>query len=81
VGPGLAERRTLISPRTGVAISSARPAGFEVNGQDRMFGVSRDGRRFLLSVNAYDDVSGNLVVVQNFIVQLRKALASGNAMP
>jgi len=67
-GPGMAQRQPLMKAPTS--------AGFEVNAQDRMFEVSRDGRRFLLSVNANNDMSGDLVVMQNFIGRLREVLAA-----
>jgi eukaryotic-like serine/threonine-protein kinase len=67
-GPGMAERRRLFRALTG---------GYELNTPDRMFDVSRDGQRFLLSINADTDVSGNLIVVQNFTAELRATLASG----
>jgi len=72
-GPALADRRMLTR--------AAPTAGFELNREDRMFEVSRDGRRFLVSVDGSEDKTGNLVVVQNFIVELRAALAAGKAKP
>jgi len=54
-------------------------ARFEVNGSDRMFEVSRDGRRFLFSIQRDRDQSGDLVIVQNFITELRAAIAGGGA--
>ena len=72
-GPALADRRMLTrAPST---------SGFELNREDRMFEVARDGRRFLVSVDGSEDMSGDLVVVQNFIVELRAALAAGKAKP
>ncbi len=72
-GPALAGRRMLTkSPRT---------TGFELNAQDRMFDVSPDGRRFLVSVNGKNDISGHLVVVQNFIAELQAAMAAGKDKP
>jgi serine/threonine-protein kinase len=68
-GPGLADLRVLITS----------PRGFEVNPQDRMFDVSPDAQRFMVSVQENDDETGNLVVVHNFIAELRAALASGRA--
>jgi Tol biopolymer transport system component len=65
-GPGMAERRM---------VTRAPSEPFEVNGQDRMFDVAPDGRRFLMSVSDIEDLSGNLVVVQNFTAHLRAALA------
>jgi serine/threonine-protein kinase len=67
-GPGLAERRSILRERSASVL--------EVNAQDRMFEASRDGGRFLFSVNADNDVSGNLVIVENFRAQLRAALAT-----
>jgi serine/threonine-protein kinase len=68
-GPAVAVRRVV----------SRAPAGtqFEVNGRDRMFEVSADGRRFLVDATMGGDRSGNLVIVQNFITELRAALAAG----
>ena len=72
-GPALADRRMLTraSPTT----------GFELNRADRMFEVARDGRHFLVSIDGSEDLSGDLIVVQNFIVELRAALAAGKAKP
>jgi hypothetical protein len=70
-GPALVTRRTLLH----------EPAGteFEANADDRMFEVSADGRRFLISTQGTGDQTGDLVIVQNFITELRAALAAGNA--
>ncbi|MEO6436730.1 MAG: hypothetical protein ABIP55_13355, partial [Tepidisphaeraceae bacterium] len=63
--PGLVERRVILR---------AHPtSGFESNPYDRMFDVAPDGR-FLISINGATDVSGNLVVVQNFSTELHAAL-------
>ena len=43
-----------------------------------MFDISRDGRRFLINTAGEGDRSGNLVIVENFITELRAALAAGN---
>jgi serine/threonine-protein kinase len=70
-GPALTARRTLLH----------EPAGteFEINSDDRMFEVSADGRRFLISTQGRGDQTGDLVIVQNFITELRAALAAGKA--
>ncbi len=65
-GAGLAERRVLLRALAGT--------GFEINSLDRMFEVAPDGRRFLMSINGANDVSGSLVVVQNFTTELHAAL-------
>ncbi len=55
------------------------PAGisFEQNANDRMFDISTDGRRFLLSTTlSGGDQSGALMIVENFLTQLRTALAA-----
>ncbi len=41
-----------------------------------MFELSRDGRRFLINTQGTGDKSGDLVVVENFITELRAALAA-----
>jgi len=68
-GPAMAVRR--------VVLRSPAGAEFEVNERDRMFEVSPDGRRFLVDATMGGDHSGNLVVVQNFVTELRAALAGG----
>jgi hypothetical protein len=39
-----------------------------------MFEVSRDGQRFLLNRQGRGDESGDLVVVQNFLTELRNIM-------
>jgi hypothetical protein len=68
-GPALISLHTLFRSTTDLS--------YEINRFDRMFEVSPDGKRFLFSVNAADDASGDLVIVQNFRVKLREVLASG----
>jgi Tol biopolymer transport system component len=68
-GPSLAARRDLFR--------APLDARFELNGDDRMFEPGVDGRRFLLMRQGSGDLSGNLVVVQNFVTELRAALAGG----
>jgi hypothetical protein len=41
-----------------------------------MFQVSADGSRFLFSVDALTDVSGALVIMENFGARLRATLAA-----
>ncbi|HTJ37867.1 MAG TPA: protein kinase [Dactylosporangium sp.] len=67
-GPGLATRRSVTHAHA--------PSHFELNAGDRMFQVSADGSRFLFSVAALTDVSGALVIMQNFGARLRAALAA-----
>jgi tRNA A-37 threonylcarbamoyl transferase component Bud32 len=67
-GPGLASHRVVVRAPAGVE--------FERNGQDRLFELSRDGRRFLINTAGTGDRSGNLVIVENFITELRAALAA-----
>ena len=57
------------------------PAGtrFERNLNDNMMAVSRDGRRFLVSTSHGADQTGDLVIVENFLTELRAALAAGKA--
>jgi len=63
-GPSDASSRTLFS--------LPADAWFETNGLNgRMFEVSRDGQRFLLNRQGRGDESGDLVVVQNFLTELR----------
>ena len=69
-GPGLATRHSVTRARS--------TSNLEINGGDRMFEVSPDGSRFLLSVAALNDVSGNLVIMENFGTLLRAALAPGH---
>ena len=69
-GPSLATRRDLLR-----APADAR---FEINVSDRMFEPGVNGRRFLLMRQGSGDLSGNLVVVQNFVTELRAALAGSN---
>jgi Tol biopolymer transport system component/tRNA A-37 threonylcarbamoyl transferase component Bud32 len=60
-------------PRTLVSLPS--DAWFETNGLNGgMFEVSRDGQRFLLNRQGRGDESGNLVVVQNFLTELRSIM-------
>jgi serine/threonine-protein kinase len=66
-GPGLATRRSVTRAHA--------PSKFELNGGDRMFQVSADGGRFLFSVDALTDVSGALVIMENFGARLHAALA------
>jgi len=70
-GPALAAHRLLLKAPTGTA--------FEVNFSDRMFDISRDGRRFLINTQGTGDKSGDLVIVENFITELRAALAAEKA--
>ena len=68
-GPALAAQRVLLRAPAGTA--------FEWNANDRMFDISRDGRRFLLSTTlSGGDQSGALVIVENFLTELRTALAA-----
>jgi Tol biopolymer transport system component len=61
------------SPRTLVSLPA--DAWFETNGlSGRMFEVSRDGQRFLLNRQGRGDESGDLVVVQNFLTELRNIM-------
>ena len=53
-------------------------ARFEINAGDRMFEPALNGRRFLLMRQGSGDLSGNLVVVQNFASELRASLARSN---
>jgi serine/threonine-protein kinase len=60
------------SPRKLLALPAQ--SQFESNGLDgRMFGLSRDGRRFLMVRQGAGDKSGDLVVVQNFFTELNAA--------
>jgi len=68
-GPALAVRRVVLRAPAGTE--------FEANERDRMLEVSPDGRRFLVSATMGGDHSGNLVIVQNFITELKAALAGG----
>jgi eukaryotic-like serine/threonine-protein kinase len=61
-----------------VVLRAPAGSGFEENYNDRLFDVSRDGRRFLLNAQGAGDKSGDLVIVENFITELRAALAAGN---
>ncbi len=70
-GPALAAHRVLLRAPVGTA--------FELNFNDRMFELSRDGRRFLINTQGTGDKSGDLVVVENFITELRAALAAEKA--
>ena len=67
-GPALAAHRVVLRAPVGTA--------FELNFNDRMFDVSRDGRRFLINTQGMGDKSGDLVIVENFITELRTALAA-----
>jgi len=69
-GPSLAAHRDLFR-----APPNAR---FEINVDDRMLEPGSNGRRFLLMRQGSGDLSGNLVVVQNFVTELRAALAGSN---
>jgi serine/threonine-protein kinase len=66
-GPDQAAHRVVLRAPAG--------SGFELNSNDRMFDVSRDGRRFLLNTQGAGDETGDLVIVENFITELRAALA------
>ena len=46
----------------------------EANGTDRMFEVAPDGRRFLVVSQGRGDITGDLVIVLNFVTELRAAL-------
>jgi len=70
-GPSLAAHRVLLRSPAGTA--------FEQNLNDRMFDISRDGRRFLINTQGTGDKSGDLVIVENFITELRAALAAEKA--
>ncbi len=67
-GPALAAHRVVLHAPVGTA--------FERNFNDRMFDLSRDGRRFLINTQGMGDKSGDLVIVENFITELRAALAA-----
>ncbi|HEX5818168.1 MAG TPA: protein kinase [Gemmatimonadales bacterium] len=69
-GPALAAHRVVLHAPAGTR--------FERNNSDRLFDVSRDGRRFLLVTSGEGDTSGDLVLVENFVTELRAALAAGN---
>ena len=68
-GPASVTRRELV--RSPVEVN------LETNALDRMFDPSRDGRRFLLVRRGSGDMSGDLVIVQNFLTELRTALKAG----
>ena len=70
-GPALAAHRLLLHAPTGTA--------FELNFGDRLFDISRDGRRFLINTQGTGDKSGDLVIVENFITELRAALSAEKA--
>ena len=60
------------------ALFRSTPEGrFEINITDQMFSPSRDGKRFLMVRQGTGDTSGDLVIVQNFITELRAALKAG----
>jgi eukaryotic-like serine/threonine-protein kinase len=69
-GPARAARRVVLRAPAGTA--------FEQNSYDMMFDISRDGRRFLINTAGEGDRSGDLVIVENFVTELRAALAAGN---
>ena len=70
-GPAMAAHRVVLRAPIGVA--------FEQNVNDRLFDLSRDGQRFLINTQGIGDRSGDLVIVENFITELRAALAAGVA--
>ena len=71
-GPDLAAHR--------VALRAPAGTVFERNAYDRMFDISRDGRRFLINLTREGgDRSGDLIIVENFLAELRAALAAGKA--
>jgi eukaryotic-like serine/threonine-protein kinase len=57
-----------------VAVEASAASRRELNGWDQLFSVSSDGRRFLFSTTASGDATGELVIVQNFVAELRAAL-------
>jgi hypothetical protein len=70
-GPSLASRRAPLSMPQGMR--------FEFNPGDRMFEISRDGRRFMVvRQGSAGDLSGDLVIVQNIQEELR---ATTNGRP
>jgi len=69
-GPALAAHRVILHAPVGTA--------FERNTTDQLFDIARDGRRFLINTQGMGDKSGDLVIVENFITELRAALAAGS---
>jgi GTPase involved in cell partitioning and DNA repair len=70
-GPAMAAHRVVLHVPIGVA--------FEQNVNDQIFDLSRDGQRFLINTQGIGDRSGDLVIVENFMTELRTALAAGKA--
>jgi len=67
-GPATAASREILHTPVGRA--------YEINLVDRMMAVSPDGQRFLFSESEHHDTSGDLIIVQNFVDELRAALAA-----
>jgi eukaryotic-like serine/threonine-protein kinase len=59
------------------ALRASATSHLEINTVDQMFSAQGDGHRFLFSATARGDVSGDMVIVQNFVTELRAALAAG----
>ena len=68
-GPASATRRE--------SARSTADNALELNVVDHMFDASADGRRFLIVRQGTGDQSGDLVIVLNFVTELRAALRSG----
>lgn len=66
-----------------VALKVLRPelSAIPANPRDRMFEVGPDGRRFLMVWQGSGDQSEDLVIVQNFLEEVRGVLDGGRTTP